>query len=663
MTLLFISLIQLFCNFFAYFYFDFLIPNLWAINTHPTSMPLFFLNSSIIFIHYLFGLGFALVFFLFSLTNFFYKKKVNLIILNLLFLCLLFFISPEIFAPIFLLEYSSPLLLRIFAIFIPTLFFIAYKLSFYWPKKIKIKKLEQYSQKNLLEFTKQEAPIFTKNLSIHSPKKISKHKSDLSYQSLMETFYFSDKKREKKIIQKNPSETYFSEIVIQLEKKLLEFKIQGKIINILKGPVVDTFELELGPGVKISRLTSISEDLGLALYGIPIRVVYPLQGKNTVGIEIPRRPRQSIYLEDLVSTVREELFHEKENPNIKKEISLLIGTDSFGPPVLKDLSSMPHLLVAGATGAGKSVFINSLLTSLLLHKSPEQINFILIDPKQLELALYANLPHLAHPVVHSPDEAYILLLWCVEEMERRYTLMKENGVRNLQGLNQKQEYNLPYIVVVIDEFADLILTKRGKDIEILVCKLAAKARASGIHLIVATQRPSVDVITGLIKANFPTRISFKVVSSVDSRTILNTSGAEKLLGKGDMLLKHGIELQRIHSAFITEDEIEHIVEYILSLELPLAFNDSITSFVEENMAIEENSSKNKDSVQQNSQQDPLFQEATNLVTQSQSASASFLQRRLKIGYNRAANLLDELEDKGVVGPAIHGQKTREVLFK
>ena len=468
-----------------------------------------------------------------------------------------------------------------------------------------------------------------------------------------------------------PDNNYFQRIIDRIEEKLLEFKIEGKIINILKGPVVDTFELELGTGVKVSKVTSSAEDLSLALYGAPIRIVYPMKGRTTVGIEVPRNPREVIYLDELLNT--------KEFKNSTDRLPLAMGKDAFGLPFIVDLVGMPHMLVAGATGAGKSVFINTILVSLLVKKTPAEMKLILIDPKQLELALYSTLPHLIMPVVTDAKRASLSLLWAVDEMERRYSILKEVGVRNIDGYNEKldnepnciakiqhlfkedeNQFKLPYIVIIVDEFADLILTKAGKEIENNICRLAAKARAAGIHLIIATQRPSVDVITGLIKSNFPTRVSFRVTTSIDSRTILNSVGAERLLGKGDMLYKHGVDTIRVHSSFVDEVEIEKLT-YSLS-QFEIGFDDEVIEF------LENGGEKDKDPYSFGSHLpalkedtgDELFDQAVQIVTECRSASASMLQRRLKVGYNRAANLVELMEEKGIVGPA-QGSKPRKVL--
>lgn len=473
----------------------------------------------------------------------------------------------------------------------------------------------------------------------------------------------------------NPDEKYFNGIIERIENKLSEFKIDGTIIEILKGPVVDTFLLELGKGVKVSKVTSSADDLSGALYGAPIRIVYPMRGRTAVGIEVPRSPRELIYLDEVLSS---EIFKKSD-----ATLPLAMGKDAFGDVFVVDLATMPHMLVAGATGAGKSVFINTLIVSLLVKRSPSQMKLILIDPKQLELALYAKLPHLIMPVVTRPKVASIALLWAVQEMERRYSILMEFGVRNLDGFNKKlkgaspemlgriksyydnlsEGYDLPHIVIIVDEFADLILTKAGKEIEGNICRLAGKARAAGIHLILATQRPSVDVITGLIKSNFPTRVSFRVTTSIDSRTILSSVGAEKLLGKGDMLYKRGVETTRVHSAYVDENEIEAMIQKLSGIGW--SFNQGAMDFIENGGDVEQDpyaygshiSVPNRGGDQIS---DSLYDDAVKIVMEHRSASASMLQRRLKIGYNRAANLVEEMERRGIVGPA-QGAKPRKVL--
>ncbi len=476
--------------------------------------------------------------------------------------------------------------------------------------------------------------------------------------------------------QRHPDDEYFENIITKIEETLAEFKIEGQIINILKGPVVDTFELDLGSGVKVSKVNNAENEISMALLGAPIRIVYPMIGRRTVGIEVPRNPREIIYLDEVLSTP------EFKNSSTKLPISM--GKDAFGEPLVVDLASMPHMLVAGATGAGKSVFINTLLVSLLVKKSPDQMKLILIDPKQLELALYAHLPHLILPVVTDAKMASISLLWACQEMERRYSILKEFGVRNIEGFNDKlkratpemlakihqhyenepeEHYELPYLVIIVDEFADLILTKAGKDIENNICRLAAKARAAGIHLVLATQRPSVDVITGLIKSNFPTRVSFRVTSSQDSRTILNSMGAEKLLGKGDMLYRHGTNNQRVHSAYVDEDEIEALTDKLANM--PRSYHEGAMNFIENGGEESQDpyafGSHISGGLSEPSSDEEYFRQAVQTVVEHRTASASMLQRRLKIGYNRAANLIEEMEAKGIVGPA-EGSKRRKVLW-
>lgn len=471
-----------------------------------------------------------------------------------------------------------------------------------------------------------------------------------------------------------PNDDYFADIKIRVEEKLKEFNVEAEVINVLKGPVVDTFELKLGAGVRVSKIKNAEDDLSMALMGAAIRVVYPMIGRDTVGIEVPRNPRDIIYLDEVLST--------KDFNNSKFHLPVAMGKNAFGDTMVVDLAAMPHMLVAGATGAGKSVFINTLLVSLLVKRSPEQMKLILIDPKQLELALYAKLPHLIMPVITDAKMASVSMLWAVQEMERRYSILKELGVRNIEGFNEKLEratpdvlaaihqyydnepgddYSLPYIVIIVDEFADLILTKAGKEIENSICRLAAKARAAGIHLVLATQRPSVDVITGLIKSNFPTRVSFKVTTDTDSRTILNTNGAEKLLGKGDMLYKAGTNIVRVHSSYVDENEIEALTEKI-SEEIGTSFHTAAMDFLENGGEKEADpySFGSHISSMEGTDDAALYEQAVKLVIETQAASASFLQRRLKIGYNRAARLIEEMESQGVVGPQ-EGAKRRKVL--
>ncbi len=464
---------------------------------------------------------------------------------------------------------------------------------------------------------------------------------------------------------------YFITIAKAIEEKLAEFKITANVTNVLKGPVVDTFELELGAGVKVAGVINRTNDLSLALKGVPIRMVYPMKGKTTIGIEVPRNPRELIYLDEVLQS---QVFKESTY-----RLPIAMGKDAYGDAAVIDLASTPHFLVAGTTGAGKSVFINTLLVSLIIKLSPKKLRLIMIDPKQLELALYATLPHLIMPVITDSSIASVSLLWAIDEMERRYSVLKDFGVKNIEGFNKKvkiaghellckinkyyedadaMDFELPYIVIVVDEFADLVLSKSGKAIENSISRLAAKARASGIHIVLATQRPSTDVITGVIKANFPTRVAFRVTTNTDSRVIMDTPGAEKLLGKGDMLFKQGIETIRMHSAYVDEDEIDALVKKLSTL--PTQYDAKAIEFIENNGSVDEGADAFTGESDGEALKDEKFEEAVRCVATHRMASASFLQRRLGVGYNRAANLIEEMERQGVVGPA-QGSKPRKVI--
>ncbi len=471
--------------------------------------------------------------------------------------------------------------------------------------------------------------------------------------------------------QHDPDDHYFVTIAQAIEEKLKEFNINSRIINVLKGPVVDTFELDLGPGVKVNAVTNRVDDLSLALKGAPIRMVYPMKGKTTIGIEVPRNPRDLIYLDEVL---RSQAFKDSSY-----RLPIAMGKDAYGDAAVIDLASTPHFLVAGTTGAGKSVFVNTLLVSLIIKLSPKKLRLIMIDPKQLELALYQKLPHLVMPVITDSSIASVALLWAIDEMERRYSLLKDFAVKNIEGFNKKMKvagtdltckinkyypdaevmgFEMPYIVIVVDEFADLKLSKSGPQIESSISRLAAKARASGIHIVLATQRPSTDVITGVIKANFPTRVAFRVTTNMDSRVIMDTPGAEKLLGKGDMLFKQGIETLRMHSAYVDEEEIETLVEKLSTL--PIQYDTGAMEFIETNGVVDTDVDGITTDGEGGGLKDDKFDEAVRTVATHRVASASFLQRRLGVGYNRAANLIEEMERQGIVGPA-QGSKPRKVL--
>lgn len=429
-----------------------------------------------------------------------------------------------------------------------------------------------------------------------------------------------------------------------IERKLADFGVNGKIKGAHPGPVVTMYEFEPAAGVKINRIVSLSEDLALALRAASIRV-YPIAGKATIGIEVPNRQRATVALREVIAA-----------ENYQQSASLLtlaLGDDIFGNPVSTDLSKMPHLLVAGATGSGKSVSINAMIISLLYKATPEEVKMLMIDPKLLELSGYAGIPHLIAPVINSPKEASEALKKMVFEMERRYKLLAEKGARSIDTFNRQAAANerLPYIVVIIDELADLMFTAPS-DVENAITRLAQMARASGIHLILATQRPSVDVITGLIKANFPARISFQVTSRIDSRTILDGQGAEQLLGMGDMLFMiPGVKLLRIHGAYVSETEIKTITEFVKSQGAP-----DYTLF--ENLVVPEGHDNGADVSEE---RDELYHKALDFAEAAGEVSISSIQRRFKIGYNRAASIMELFAEDGLVGPPKGAGKPRDFL--
>jgi S-DNA-T family DNA segregation ATPase FtsK/SpoIIIE len=441
-----------------------------------------------------------------------------------------------------------------------------------------------------------------------------------------------------------PAKDELNTAVSGIERKLTDFGVSGKIKGAHPGPVVTMYEFEPAAGVKINRIVSLSEDLALALRAPSIRV-YPIAGKATIGIEVPNRQRGTVVLREIISA---ENFQHSTSL-----LTLALGKDIFGNPVATDLSKMPHLLVAGATGSGKSVSINAMIISLLYKATPEEVKMLMIDPKLLELSAYAGIPHLISPVINSPKEASEALKKMVFEMERRYRVLAEKGSRNIDAFNRQasRDEKLPYIVVIIDELADLMFTAPS-DVENAITRLAQMARASGIHLILATQRPSVDVITGLIKANFPARISFQVTSRIDSRTILDGQGAEQLLGMGDMLLMvPGVKIVRIHGAYINETEIKAVAEFARSQGSP-----DYTSF--ENIVVTDSQEKVIDG---SGERDDMYQRVLDFAEAAGEVSISSIQRRFKIGYNRAASIMELLEEDALVGPPKGAGKPRDFL--
>jgi S-DNA-T family DNA segregation ATPase FtsK/SpoIIIE len=443
-------------------------------------------------------------------------------------------------------------------------------------------------------------------------------------------------KKERDNFEKN--ETHDPEF---LEKILMDFGVSGNIKKVSHGPVVTLNEFEPAAGVKVSKIINLSDDIARNTSSDSARIA-TIPGSNTVGIELPNNTRENVYLSEILSNAD---FKKKE---IKLPIAL--GKNISGKPIVGDLASMPHLLIAGTTGSGKSVCINTIILSLLYRHTPDKCKFILIDPKMLELSTYEGIPHLLCPVITEAKKAASVLGWVVKEMESRYRLMTKEGVRNIDGYNTKHKLPMPYIVVVVDEMSDLMLVA-GKEIENYIQKLSQMARAAGIHIIMATQRPSVDVITGTIKANFPTRISFQVTSKIDSRTILGEQGAEQLLGKGDMLyMSSANRIVRIHAPFVSDNEIEKI-NNSLRVQAEPDYIDEILNFADEKETSDSQSQGDKDE---------LYQQALEIIRSEGKASTSFLQRKLQIGYNRAARIIDMMEADGIVSKANHVGK-RDVL--
>ncbi len=530
-----------------------------------------------------------------------------------------------------------------------------------------------------LESLSQPAPI--KPVVISAPPVIKKAKRTTQQiplfdsEGLLPSLTLLDPPQEESI------ETYTPQMLEnlskQVEETLANFSVIAKVVAVHPGPVITRFELELAPGIKASKITGLARDIARSLSMVSVRVVEIIPGKSVIGLELPNVHRQTVSLSEVLSS---QVYEKSDSP-----LSLALGKDIAGHPVVVDLGKMPHLLVAGTTGAGKSVGLNAMLISMLFKAGPEDVRFIMIDPKMLELSVYDGIPHLLTPVVTDMKEASNALRWCVAEMEKRYRLMAALGVRNLTGYNRKvldaiknktpildplwpeeslseapELTRLPYIVVVVDEFADMIMVV-GKKVEELIARIAQKARAAGIHLILATQRPSVDVITGLIKANVPARIAFQVASRIDSRTILDQQGAEQLLGRGDMLyLPVGAGLpMRVHGAFVSDQEV-HAVAHDWKLRGAPEYQDDIlaghtdgglSTFSTLDMEDEEDDDK-----------DSLYDQAVQIVIESRRASISSIQRRLRIGYNRAARLVEQMETAGIVSP-VQSNGTREVLIQ
>jgi len=445
------------------------------------------------------------------------------------------------------------------------------------------------------------------------------------------------------------NENEIDQKIQDLLEKLRRFKIEGDVVRTYSGPVVTTFEFKPAPHVKVSRILTLQDDLAMALRAKTIRIQAPVPGKDVVGIEVPNQKIETIYLKEILES---DIFQKSSSP-----LTIALGKDIVGNAFVTDLKKLPHLLIAGTTGSGKSVGINAMLLSLLYRNSPDTLRFLMIDPKMLEFSIYNDIPHLLTPVITKPKQAIIALANMVSEMERRYQVMSHSKTKNIENYNEKAKSigmePLPYIVIIIDELADLMMTS-GKDVEFYIARLAQMARASGIHIIVATQRPSVDVVTGLIKANLPSRISFKVGQKIDSKVIIDASGADSLLGNGDMLFTPpGTSgLIRLHAPYTNEEEIDRVVEY-LKKQRPVQYDES---FLKESDDTNFSSSSGKES----GDLDELFEEAKAIVVNERKSSISYIQRRLNIGYNRAATIVEQLEGMGILS-AQNSKGQREIL--
>ena len=490
-------------------------------------------------------------------------------------------------------------------------------------------------------------------ISIDVINKQSEIKSNSNYK-LPSLDILNPVKKEKKV---NTSD-FLSKTKVALEKVLSDFQIHGKVVEIHEGPTVTQFEVEIASGTKVSRITSINKEIALALAAKDVRIQAPIPGKSTVGVEIPNRVTSSVPIREVLENVPSNMENAK--------ILFSLGKDIMGRNICADMTKMPHLLVAGSTGSGKSVCINSFIASILLKMRPDECKLVLVDPKKVELSNYNGIPHLMCPVVSDPKKASVALQKIVVEMEHRYDLFSEKNVKNISGYNdwvEKQnnisgtevEKKLPFIVVIIDELADLMVVA-AKEVEDSIMRITQMARAAGIHLIVATQRPSTDVITGVVKANIPSRISFAVASGIDSRTILDMGGAEKLLGKGDMLyLPMGENAPvRIQGNFISDEETERLIKYV-SHEQVAQYDNTLTEAAPNHMAA-------GDDFEKEEYDDPLYNEIVDFAVETGKISASLVQRRFKVGYNRAARIIDLLEERGIIGPQ-NGSKPREVLVK
>ena len=508
------------------------------------------------------------------------------------------------------------------------------------PKKLfKIKKTRKKEKK--LEEQQGEEATFDRDYQI------SKQEPKIDSYQVPPLSLLSDSHAEEKA----DTKLNIEENVKILENTFTNFGIDAKVVGVIQGPTVTRYEIHPAPGVKISKITNLSNDIALSFAVASVRIEAPIPGKNAVGIEVPNRKRINVYLK--------EILQSSEFQNGKYKLPIALGIDIGGKPIIADLTELPHLLIAGATGSGKSVCINNIILSILYKLSPETVKFLMIDPKRVELNIYNGIPHLLIPIVTDTNQAIKVLNWTISEMEKRFKIFAEVGVRNVDGYNEyvrninNDTEPLPYIIIVIDELADLMLISPVKAEESL-CRLAQMTRATGIHLIIATQRPSVDIITGSIKVNFPSRIAFAVSTQVDSRTILDVNGAEKLLGNGDMLFSPvgASKPIRAQGAFVVEKEIRNVVSYLMKYSPSLEYEQEVLEY-----------KKSKDLLRETEEdeEDELFNEAVSIIINSKQASISILQRKLRIGYTRAARLIDVMEKRGIVGP-YDGRNPRKILI-
>ena len=611
--------------------------------------------------------------FIFAGINIFFQKKI-LIILESIFFIILYSLIGSIFLSYFyensfwlsingnggyvgrflltlffenLISFNEKLFFYTIIVIIISLFFLSIKINFKSLINIKNNLRRNLFTKNRIisENLDPDKIYDNDNLINSTPKQenfsfenFSKSKDIKSIKTKLPLIDFLDVPKSKDNENSYSKSSYDEK---SLEKILLDFGVEGKIAKVSQGPVVTLNEFEPAAGIKVSKIINLSEDIARNTSSESARIS-TIPGSSTIGIELPNAVRENVYLNEIISS--------KEFKKKEFKLPIALGKSISGSPIIGELTSMPHLLVAGTTGSGKSVCINTIILSLLYKHSPDKCKFILIDPKMLELSTYEGIPHLLCPVITEPKRAASVLGWVVKEMENRYRLMTKEGVRNIDGYNQKHDLPMPYIVVIVDEMSDLMLVA-GKEIENYIQKLSQMARAAGIHIIMATQRPSVDVITGTIKANFPTRISFQVTSKIDSRTILGEQGAEQLLGKGDMLyMTSANRIIRIHGPFVSEKEIEKVNNFLRS-QSKAEYFDEILSYGDEKET--NNSIKNDD-------KDELYNTAVEIIRTEGKASTSFLQRKLQIGYNRAARIIDVMEEEGIVSKANHVGK-RDVL--